>query len=91
MSVIVRIPPPLRERCGDKAELTMAVSTVAGALALIEQSHPSLYRGVCDETGSVRQHINLFVNKGLIRGPQGLQTVLAPGDTLTIMPAVSGG
>jgi len=91
MSVIVRIPPPLRERCDGAAELTMAASTVAGALELIERSHPALYRGVCDETGKVRQHINLFVNKGLIRGPQGLQTALAPGDTLTIMPAVSGG
>jgi molybdopterin converting factor small subunit len=91
MTITVRVPRQLRERCDGAAEITMAAATVTGALELIERSHPALYRGVCDETGTVRRHINLFVNKGLVRGPQGMQTALESGDVLTIMPAVSGG
>jgi molybdopterin converting factor small subunit len=35
--------------------------------------------------------VNLFVNTEHIRDREGLDTPLATGDELTIMPAVSGG
>jgi len=50
--------------------------------------HP---RSICDETGAVRRHVNLFVNIDNIRDGAGLDTALASGDIITIMPAVSGG
>jgi molybdopterin converting factor small subunit len=46
---------------------------------------------VCDETGAVRQHINVFVNSTHMRDREGLDTALASGDTIIILPAVSGG
>ena len=56
------------------------------------QSHyPALYRNVCDETGRVRKHVNLFVNMDNIRDVGGLDAALAAGDVLTILPSVSGG
>jgi molybdopterin converting factor small subunit len=64
---------------------------VRAALDEIERRHPSLYSCVCDETGAVRRHINLFVNTSHVRDRDGLDTVLAPGDEVTILPAVSGG
>ena len=36
-------------------------------------------------------HVNLFVNSANVRDREGLDTPLAPGDVLTIVPAVSGG
>ena len=50
-----------------------------------------LYRNVCDETGAVRRHLNVFVNADHMRDRDGLDTTLAPGDVVTILPAVSGG
>jgi molybdopterin converting factor small subunit len=50
-----------------------------------------LYRSVCDETGKVRAHVNLFVNTTHVRDREGLDTALVPGDVITILPAVSGG
>ncbi|HWO56540.1 MAG TPA: MoaD/ThiS family protein [bacterium] len=91
MTIIIRIPGPLRETCGGASEVPVPAATIAAALNEIERQHPLLYRGVCDETGRVRRHINLFINKSLVRGPQGLTTQLSPGDVITIMPAVSGG
>jgi len=57
----------------------------------LERSYPSLYRSICDETGAVRRHVNLFVNASHIRDREGLETALVPGDEVTILPAVSGG
>jgi molybdopterin converting factor small subunit len=39
----------------------------------------------------VRRHVNLFVNTNNMRDCNGIDTLLAPGDAVTILPAVSGG
>jgi molybdopterin synthase sulfur carrier subunit len=90
-TITVHVPGPLRDTCGGVAELWVPASSVRAALAHIEQRHPSLYRSICDETGAVRRHVNLFVNASHVRDREGLDTALGPGDALTIMPAVSGG
>jgi molybdopterin converting factor small subunit len=90
-NIKIHVPTPLRPYCGGVAELALPASSVRAALAQIEDHHPSLYRNVCDETGSVRRHVNLFVNTSHIRDREGLDTELAPGDVVTILPAVSGG
>ena len=91
MTIRVYIPGPLRRYCGDASELALSVATVRGALEELERLYPDLHRGVCDETGAVRRHINLFVNTDHIRDRNGLDTSLVPGDELMILPAVSGG
>jgi molybdopterin converting factor small subunit len=87
----VRIPTQLRDYCGGAAELDVPASTVRLALAELERRQPSLYRNVCDETGAVRRHVNLFVNEFHVRDRNELETILTSGDILTILPAVSGG
>lgn len=91
MTITVFVPGPLREHCDGAARLTLTAGTVRAALSTIEQRHPMLYRGVCDETGAVRRHINLFVNTTNVRDREGLDTILALGDEVIILPAVSGG
>jgi len=81
----------LRDRCDGASELTLSAPDVRAALEQLEQRHPSLYRDVCDETGAVRRHVGLFVNTLHVRERDGLDTVLVPGDIVTILPAVSGG
>lgn len=90
-SITVFVPGLLRDRCGGAAELSVAARDVRGALERLEADYPSLHRNVCDETGAVRRHINLFVNLDNIRDLDGLDTRLVPGDELIILPAVSGG
>jgi molybdopterin converting factor small subunit len=90
-TIKVSVSAVLRAYCGGASELSLAASSVRTALEQIERAHPSLYGSVCDETGAVRRHVNLFVNSSDVRDREGLDTELAPGDVLTIMPAVSGG
>jgi molybdopterin converting factor small subunit len=93
VSIAVHLSPSLRHYSRCDGSLTVGAGTVRGALAELEDRHPTLYSSVCDETGAVRRHINLFVNASLIpvRDPKGLDAALQPGDVLTILPAVSGG
>jgi molybdopterin converting factor small subunit len=91
MTITIHVPSTLRAHCAGVSELSLSAPSVRAALEQIEQQHPALYRSVCDETGAVRRHVNLFVNTAHVRDRDGLDTALAPGDVLTILPAVSGG
>ena len=91
MAVTVFIPAPLRAYTGGAAELRLEAPTVRAVLAELERTNPPLYRSVCDDTGAVRRHVNVFVNSSHVRDREGLDTALAPGDKVTILPAVSGG
>jgi len=90
-TVKIRVPTPLRSRCQGASELSSSASSLRAVLEELERRFPELYRSVCDETGSVRRHVNLFVNSAHARDREGLDTKLGPGDVVTIMPAVSGG
>ena len=90
-TVTIHVPGALRYRCGGAAQLSIAAATVQGALDELERCHPSLFSGVCEETGAVRRHINVFVNTSHMRDLNGLDTDLAPGDEIIFLPAVSGG
>ena len=90
-TITIHVPRELRVYCEGARELFLSASSVRAALAELERLRPTLYRNICDETGAVRRHLNLFVNSAHVRERQGLETVLVHGDTLFILPAVSGG
>jgi len=91
MTITIYVPAPLRAYCKGASELSLSAPSVRAALEQIEQRYPALHRSICDETGTVRRHVNLFVNTSHVRDREGLDTALVPGDVLTILPAVSGG
>ena len=88
--ITVHVPGPLRA-CAGASELTLSATNLRALLEELERNHPAFHRGVCDETGTVRRHVNLFVNTNHMRDRNGLDTPLASGDVVTILPAVSGG
>ncbi|MBI4264226.1 MAG: MoaD/ThiS family protein [Acidobacteria bacterium] len=90
-TITLHVPGPLRAYCAGAEELTISAHTVRAALEDLERSQSNLYRNVCDETGQVRRHLNLFVNSDNVRDLAGVDTILTPGDVVTILPAVSGG
>jgi len=90
-TITVLIPGSLRNCCAGASEITLEATNVREVLEALERRFPALHRSVCDETGAVRRHINLFVNTNHTRDRNGLDTPLAAGDEVTILPAVSGG
>ena len=91
MTVTIRIPSALRAYSGGQPELALSAPSVRAVLEELERNRPLLYVRVCDETGAIRRHVNLFVHRDHVRDREGLETKLDEGDVVTIMPAVSGG
>ena len=90
-SITIHVFGQLREYCRGATELAVSARTVRATLEQLERDEPLLYRNLCDETGTVRRHLNVFVNTENVRDLAGVDTTLAAGDVVTFLPAVSGG
>jgi sulfur-carrier protein len=90
-TITLHVLGALRTYCAGASQLSISAHTVRAALADLERSQSALYRNICDETGTVRRHLNVFVNSDNVRDLDGVDTTLTPGDVVTILPAVSGG
>jgi len=90
-TITIHVPGPLRRYCAGAAQLSISAHTVRIALEDLRRSQSVLYCNICDETGKVRPHLNVFVNSDNVRDLDGVDTTLKPGDVVTILPAVSGG
>lgn len=91
MSIRVRIPAPLRAVTQGESEVQVDGGSVADALGALEQRFPQIRTRLRDEQGELRRFVNLYVNGEDIRFLGGMQTSLASGDEVSIIPAVAGG
>jgi molybdopterin synthase sulfur carrier subunit len=91
MSVLVRIPTPLRNATDGAAELSSDAATVQALIEDLETRYPGIRGRLRDEGGALRRFVNLYVNGEDVRFRDGLATDLKAGDELSIVPAVAGG
>jgi sulfur-carrier protein len=91
MSVLVRIPTPLRTLTDNRGELTIEAATVKELLDRIEGQYRGMQGRLRDEQGALRHFINLYVNDEDVRFLNGPDTPLKAGDEVAIVPAVAGG
>ena len=91
MKTVIQVPRILQPYCGGNPEFMVKGSTIGEVLEEIQQEFPSLHVCICDETGALRQHINLFINNDLLRDQNKLDARLRTGDIVSIFQAVSGG
>ena len=93
MAVTFLIPGALRTFAGGRARVVLEQSptTVAVALELLWLECPGIRDRVSNEQGQVRQHVNVFVGNEDIRYTGGLQTPVADGAEISIIPSISGG
>jgi len=87
----IRIPTPLRTATGGAATVDVEGATVGEALAALEEAHPGVAERLLDEQGRLRRFVNVFVDDEDVRFAQGLETPVAAGSTVSIIPAVAGG
>jgi molybdopterin converting factor small subunit len=95
MQVRVRLPTQLRHLAGGANSVVVVVEatpvTVGSVLDSLAVTHPALERRVRDETGRTRLHVNMFVDADNIRDLDGVETTVAAGSDVSIIPAISGG
>jgi len=91
MSVNVRIPTQLRTLTGGAGDVRVEGATVGELLAALEATHPGFGERLFDGDNKLRRFVNVFVADEDVRFLQGLDTPVAPGQTVSIVPAVAGG
>ena len=91
MAVTVRIPTTLRPLTGGNSQIQVEGSTVAEVLKSLDAAHPGFGDRLLDDQGALRKFVNVFVSDDDVRYLDGLNTPVAPGATVSIIPAVAGG
>ncbi|HEX5027363.1 MAG TPA: ubiquitin-like small modifier protein 1 [Gaiellaceae bacterium] len=86
----VRIPPTLRAEVGGQRELEAHGSTVAEVIDDLVERFPPL-RSQLLEDGELAPFVNVYVGGEDVRTRDGLQTPVADGDQLILLPAMAGG
>ena len=91
MSVLVRIPAPLRRLTGNRVSIAATGQDVQAVLDDLERQYPSFRKELYDDSGSLKQFINIYVNGQEIRSLDGEDTLVSDGDEISIIPAIAGG
>jgi len=87
---VVRIPSVLRAHTGGAAQVEVDGGTVGEILDALTRDHPGLADQVV-EGGRIRGFVNVYVDDEDVRYLSGLDTPVAAGAEVAIMPAVAGG
>lgn len=75
---------------GERVVLTDG-GTVAAVIEALEAQFPGFRGELLNEDGQLRQFVNIYVNDEDIRFLDRLNTALADGDRMAILPALAGG
>ena len=88
--VTVRIPTPLRTLTGGEEQVQVPGATLREVIETLEKKHPGIRDRLLDEKG-VRRFVNIYVGDEDVRFLDGLDTKLASGTEVSIVPAIAGG
>jgi molybdopterin synthase sulfur carrier subunit len=89
--VTVKIPTQLRAATEGATEAQLEGETVQEVLDGLFDRFSELRDRISDQDGSLRRFVNIYLSGEDIRFLDGLQTPVADGAELTILPAVAGG
>lgn len=90
MSVDVRIPTILRTYTGGEKIVAAEGASLQDVVANLDANYPGIGERLLDESG-LRRFVNVYLNDEDVRFLDGLDTEIADGDSVTILPAVAGG
>ena len=86
----VRIPPTLRGEVGGARQVEADGATVRELLEDLAARFPALGAQLL-ENGGVAPFVNVYLGGEDVRTLDGLETVVAAGQTLILLPAMAGG
>ena len=91
MAVRVKIPTQLRAATGGAGELEVTGGTVGEVLDSLFDRHGELRDRLSDGDGGLRRFVNVYVDGEDVRFLDGLETPVADGGEVNVLPAVAGG
>ncbi len=91
MAVTVLIPTPLRPFVGGRDALKLEAGSVGELLEQLTGEHAALKPHLFADDGRLRSFVNIYVNDRDIRQLAQRETLVQPGDTVSIIPSIAGG
>ena len=93
MSVTVSVPTILRTHTGGEKRVTASGNTLQAVITDLESNYSGISERLVDPAnpGKLHRFVNIYVNDEDVRFSGGLNTAVADGDSVTILPAVAGG
>jgi molybdopterin synthase sulfur carrier subunit len=84
---VVMLRAPLKERADGQGRVDVPGDSLGALLRELERRFPRLEGWVLDEHGTIRRHVNVFVD-----GERGREdTPLRPDTRIHVLPSISGG
>ncbi len=91
MAIEVRIPTILRSYTGGAKSVEGAGESLGELLTNLDGTYPGLRARLITAEGGLHRFVNVYVNDEDVRFLGGLETKIADGDNVTVLPAVAGG
>jgi molybdopterin synthase sulfur carrier subunit len=91
MRVTVEIPSALRRFTEGAAKIECEGANLSGILQDLGTKHPAITQHLRDESGKVRQFINIYINEEDVRFLGGDAYQFREGDQVLIVPSIAGG
>ena len=91
MAVTDRVPTTLRPLSGGNKLVEVPAGSLSEVIAALDSAHPGFAGRLLDDEGELHKFVNVFVDDDDVRYLEGLNTVVADGITVSIIPAVAGG
>ena len=89
--VKVFVPTPLRQYVGNRDAVEVRANTVSEALHELAAAYAQLRRHLFEDSGKIRNFVNVYLNDEDIRYLRKEETTLESGDTISIVPSIAGG
>ena len=86
----VRIPPTLRAEVGGERQIEADGETVRAVLEDVVDRYPALGAQIFSN-GDIATFVNVYLGGEDVRTLDGLDTTIAPGQTVILLPAMAGG
>ena len=87
----VHIPSVLRANVGGVKSLEIEGDSIRAVVDGLIQRHPALQAQLLTGEGELNRFVNVYVNGQDVRYLSGLDTPVAAGDEVRLLPAMAGG
>ena len=87
----VKLTSALKRFFPTLSDMEVKASCIRDVLVVLEEKYPGISNYLVDDTGRLRQHVNIFVKGELIQDRTTLTDQLNDQDEVLIFQALSGG
>lgn len=90
MSITVSLPTILRPYVNDQRRVQVEGATLGSLIDNLDAAYPGIKNRIVED-GGIRRYVNVYINSEDVRFLNGVDSQLADGDEIDILPAVAGG